>query len=367
MTEIYNFSPGPSMIPKKVLLQAKKEFCNWNNKNKSIMEISHRSEEFISVIQEMKKNLKILLNIPDNYEIIFSHGGARGQFSAVPMNLLNNNNIKKNQVDYVNSGYWSNCATQEAMKYCNNINIININKMKHNKIKISSMKDWNINNNSKYLHYCPNETINGIAIYEEPFFSDDIIVVGDFSSTILSQNICIKKYGIIYASSQKNIGPSGVTLIIIRKNLLKNINFYVPSILNYKILVDSNSMFNTPNTFSLYLSNLVIRWLKQLGGISKIEKKNIEKSNMLYNVIDSTDFYINNIDKCNRSRMNIPFRIVDSRLHSLFLIEAEKYRLYSLKGHSILGGIRASLYNAMPLKGVIQLTKFMKIFEKKYG
>ncbi|AAO27014.1 phosphoserine aminotransferase [Buchnera aphidicola str. Bp (Baizongia pistaciae)] len=367
-TKVYNFSAGPAMIPREVLCQVKRELYNWKNLKKSIMEISHRSQEFISVVQEIKHNLRKLLHIPNSYKIVFCHGGARGQFSAIPMNFSKNANHSShnNVVDYINSGYWSYSAALEAKKYCYT-NILNVCKTNNKKQYILPMNTWEINDNSLYLHYCPNETIDGIAIHEEPKFNDKKIVIGDFSSTILSKRINLERYSFIYASSQKNIGPSGITLIIMHESLLQNINSYVPSILNYKILVNSNSMFNTPNTFSLYLSGLILKWIKKIGGIKEIEKRNIIKSNMLYNMIDSTDFYINDVVSNNRSRMNVPFTIINTKLHEIFVKEAYKYGLHALKGHNLKGGIRASIYNAMPIKGVLKLINFMKIFEKKYG
>ncbi|WP_343153249.1 3-phosphoserine/phosphohydroxythreonine transaminase [Buchnera aphidicola (Mindarus keteleerifoliae)] len=360
MNKIYNFSAGPSMIPTDVLIQYKKEFYNWKNLGVSIIEISHRSFEFTKMINECEENLRFLMNIPSNYHVLFFSGGARAQFSAIPMNLIKSNEY----ADYICSGYWSQAAFLEAKKYClpKKINIVKIN----NNIKdvLPSLK-WKLNKKSSYIHYCPNETLEGIEIKEEPNFSNKIII-GDFSSTILSRCIDINKYGLIYASAQKNISTAGITLVIIRKDLVKDQKSLVPSFLNYKVAVDNQSMFNTPATFSWYLASLVFKWLIKKGGIKKIEKENEKKAKLLYEKIDDTDFYYNNISKKYRSFMNISFYLKDEKLNEVFLKEAFSHGLYALKGHYIVGGMRASIYNAMPIKGIQKLISFMTYFEKKY-
>ncbi|XBC38486.1 MAG: 3-phosphoserine/phosphohydroxythreonine transaminase [Buchnera aphidicola (Melaphis rhois)] len=360
--KIYNFSAGPAMLPIEVLKKARLELCNWKNSGKSVMEISHRSKEFTLILEELECNIRSLLNIPSHYKVLFCHGGARGQFSAIPINLLRNNLYP----DYINSGYWSYSAAMESKKYCIP-NIINVRQILNKKNCIFPMKDWKINNKNAYLHYCPNETIEGIAIYEEPKFDDNIIVIGDFSSTLFSRTIHLEKYSVIYASSQKNIGPAGVTIVIIRQDLLGKSRNICPSILNYETLFKNNSMFNTPATFSLYLSGLVLKWLKKLGGLKKIEKINKKKAKLLYNTIDSTNFYINDVANHNRSLMNVTFTITDNNLHKLFLKKSHEFGLHYLNGHSAVGGLRASIYNAMPIEGIISLTNFMKNFEKEYG
>ncbi|WP_343188037.1 3-phosphoserine/phosphohydroxythreonine transaminase [Buchnera aphidicola (Ceratoglyphina bambusae)] len=362
MHEIYNFSAGPSMLPKSVMKKVKKEFLNWSNIGMSMLEISHRSVDFIKIAESSEKNLRKLLLIPRNYKILFLHGGARGQFSAVPMNLSKNFG---EEVDYINSGYWSLSAAIESKKYCKT-NIINVKKIKNNKKYILPMKNWKVKKTSSYLHYCPNETIEGISIYEEPKFKKKV-VVGDFSSTILSRFIKIKNYDLIYAGSQKNIGPPGITILIIKKNLFYKANKYTPSILNYTINYKNKSMFNTPNTFTWYISNLVFKWILKNGGVKCIEEKNIKKSKLLYRAIDKSNLYKNNIKITNRSQMNITFNLINKSLNKKFLEESKKEGLLNLKGHNIIGGMRASIYNAMPLKGIQKLIKFMLKFEKKYG
>ncbi|MBK4765401.1 MAG: 3-phosphoserine/phosphohydroxythreonine transaminase, partial [Pantoea sp. Brub] len=356
-------SAGPSMLPIEVMCNIKKELTNWSNLGISVMEISHRSKEFIFLVTQIQNNLRKLLNIPLHYKILFCYGGARGQFSAIPGNLMKSPYLV---ADYIDGGYWSHAAIQEAKKYCVP-NILKIKTNVNNMKAIIPMKNWNISENSQYLHFCANETIDGIAINEEPCF-DNKIVIADLSSTFLSHPININSYSIIYASSQKNIGIAGFTVLIIREDLL-NIhgNSFIPSILNYKILFDNNSMFNTPPTFSWYISGLVFDWLKNQGGLIAIDKINKIKSDFLYNFIDKSDFYYNNIEKNNRSKMNVTFKLTNNNLENLFLQESKKIGLLALNGHRSVGGLRASIYNAMPIKGVKKLIDFMKYFEYRYG
>lgn len=361
MSYIYNFSAGPSMLPDSVMKKAHQEFRNWCNLKSSVLEISHRSPEFLKLVKNSKNDLRELLNIPNEYEILFCHGGARGQFSAIPMNLTQ----KNSKVDYICSGYWSKKAAEEAQKYCQT-NIINVIKKNNNIKYIIPYSKWKINPKINYIHYCPNETIEGIAIYEEPVFSNTNII-GDFSSTLLSRVIDVRKYALIYASAQKNIGASGITIIIIKNKLLKKSKNLIPSILDYQVMFKNDSLFNTPTNFSWYLSSLIFKWLKKIGGIKKIEEINTEKSKLLYKFIDSSKFYKNDIYKKNRSQMNVVFKLKNKFLENLFIKEAQINNLYALKNHKIAGGIRASIYNAMPIEGVKKLIKFMLHFERKYS
>ncbi|QCI26773.1 3-phosphoserine/phosphohydroxythreonine transaminase [Buchnera aphidicola (Thelaxes californica)] len=362
MNNIYNFSAGPAMLPKEIMLKAQNQLLNWNNLGVSILELSHRSTEFIYFFKKCIENLRYLLNIPKEYTILFCHGGARGQFSAIPMNLLN----QQDTTDYICSGFWSQAAAKEAKKYCY-VNVINIIQKKTcGNISLIPMKEWPIQNNSKYIHYCPNETIEGIAIEEEPIWFQNRKIIGDFSSTLLSKEINIKKYAMIYASAQKNVGVSGLTIVIIKKELLCLNNKFIPSILNYSTLYNSQSMFNTPATFSWYIAGLIFKWLINLGGVKSIEKKNNKKSSYLYHFIDHSKFYHNNIEKKYRSKMNVTFDLKNKELTNVFVKEAIEYKLLALKGHVARGGIRASLYNSMPFSGVKKLVKFMSLFEQKY-
>lgn len=357
---VFNFSSGPAMLPTEVLQQAKQDLCNWNGLGISIMEISHRSKEFINLANTVEQDLRKLLVIPLNYKVLFCHGGARAQFAAVPMNLLG----KTIKADYINSGYWSHSAIIEAQKYCKP-RIIDVT-IKAEKYAIKPMCEWDLSTDSTYVHYCPNETIDGLAINELPNFRNKI-VVADFSSTILSRPLAINRFGIIYAGAQKNIGPAGLTLVIVREDLLGHACKVLPSIFDYSILAKNKSMFNTPPTFAWYLAGLVFKWLQDQGGLAIINKRNHAKANLLYNTIDNSDFYHNNIASSNRSCMNVPFQLANNKLNELFLKESFDSGLYALKGHPVVGNMRASIYNAMPLAGVQALVNFMKYFAHRYG
>jgi phosphoserine aminotransferase len=325
------------------------------------MEISHRSKEFIQVAEEAEKDFRDLLKIPSNYKVLFCHGGARAQFAAIPMNLLGN----KTTADYVDGGYWAHSAIKEALKYCTP-NVIDAQTKVDGLRAITPMSSWALSDDAAYVHYCPNETIDGVAINEEPDFGDKV-VVADLSSTILSSPLDINRYGVIYAGAQKNIGPAGLTLVIVREDLLGKAKKELPSILDYKVLSENESMFNTPPTFAWYLSGLVFKWLKEQGGVAELDKRNQAKADLLYSTIDNSGFYRNEVATANRSRMNVPFLLADSSLDNLFLDESVAAGLHALKGHRVVGGMRASIYNAMPLEGVKALTDFMIDFERRHG
>ena len=361
MAQVFNFSAGPAMLPVEVLRQAQQELCDWQGLGTSVMEISHRSKEFIQVAETAEQDLRDLLKIPENYKVLFSHGGARAQFSAVPLNLLGDNN----QADYIDGGYWAHSAIEEAQKYCSP-NAIDVKTQIDGLSGIKPMKDWVLNDKSAYVHYCPNETIGGIAIDEQPDFGDKV-VVADLSSTILSRPMDVSRYGVIYAGAQKNIGPAGITVIIVREDLLGKARKETPSIVDYTVLNECDSMFNTPPTFAWYLSGLVFKWLKAQGGLIEIGRRNQEKAAHLYDFVDRSDFYRNGIAPANRSWMNVPFQLADGNLDKVFLEESKSAGLHALKGHRVLGGMRASLYNAMPLAGVQALTAFMADFERRHG
>nr|WP_113867047.1 3-phosphoserine/phosphohydroxythreonine transaminase [Brenneria salicis]NMN91378.1 phosphoserine aminotransferase [Brenneria salicis ATCC 15712 = DSM 30166]RBP61782.1 phosphoserine aminotransferase [Brenneria salicis ATCC 15712 = DSM 30166]RLM30473.1 phosphoserine transaminase [Brenneria salicis ATCC 15712 = DSM 30166] len=361
MTQIFNFSAGPAMLPVEVLRRAEQELCNWHGLGTSVMEISHRSKEFMQVAAESEQDLRDLLKIPSNYKVLFCHGGARAQFAAVPLNLLGD----KTQADYIDCGYWAHSAVSEAEKYCTP-NVIDVKTRVDGLRAVKPMREWQISDEAAFVHYCPNETIDGVAIEEEPDFGDKI-VVADFSSSILSRPIDVSRYGVIYAGAQKNIGPAGLTLVIVRDDLLGNARPELPSILNYQILADNGSMFNTPPTFAWYLSGMVFKWLKEQGGLVEMEKRNRDKANLLYGVIDDSDFYRNDVASANRSRMNVPFLLADAALDNVFLEEAHAAGLHALKGHRVVGGMRASIYNAMPIDGVKALTDFMADFARRHG
>ncbi|MDE1478657.1 3-phosphoserine/phosphohydroxythreonine transaminase [Xenorhabdus bovienii] len=359
MSQVYNFSAGPAMLPAEVLRRAEQELCNWHGLGTSVMEISHRSKEFMDVAAEAEKDLRDLLAIPENYKVLFCHGGARGQFSALPQNLLGN----KTTADYIVSGYWAECAAKEAEKYCTP-NVINITTEVDGIRSVKPMSEWALSSDAAYVHYCPNETIEGIAIFEEPDFGDDKIVIADYSSAILSAPIDVSRYGVIYAGAQKNIGPAGITVVIVREDLLGKAHQHTPSILDYTVQVKSGSMYNTPPTFAWYLSGMVFKWLKEQGGLQEISKRNHAKAELLYRTIDNSNLYINRVAPQNRSIMNIPFQLANPMLDGKFLEEAYAHGLHALKGHKIAGGARASIYNAMPYEGIQALAEFMADFER---
>ncbi|WP_233986776.1 3-phosphoserine/phosphohydroxythreonine transaminase [Pectobacterium versatile] len=361
MTQIFNFCAGPAMLPVEVLRRAEQELCNWNGLGTSVMEISHRSKEFMQVAAESEQDLRDLLKIPSNYKVLFCHGGARAQFAAVPLNLLG----ERSTADYIDGGYWAHSAINEAEKYCTP-NVIDVKTRVGDLRGIKPMREWKLSDDAAFVHYCPNETIDGIAIEEEPDFGDKI-VVADYSSSILSRRIDVSRYGVIYAGAQKNIGPAGLTLVIVREDLLGKARRELPSILDYQVLADNDSMFNTPPTFAWYLSGMVFKWLKEYGGLAEMEKRNQEKADLLYSAIDGNDFYRNDVAVANRSRMNVPFLLADSALDKVFLEESVAAGLHALKGHRVVGGMRASIYNAMPLEGVKALTEFMADFARRHG
>ncbi len=358
MSVVFNFCAGPAMLPFEVMEKAQQEFLNWQNTGSSVMELSHRSPMYIAMAAQAEADLRELMNIPNHYKVLFCHGGGRGQFSAVPLNLL----PKGKSADYIVSGSWSKAAANEAKNF-GEINTIDIVQDDETKTLIPST-EWKLNPEASYVHYCPNETVNGIEINEIPE-TNGIPLVADMSSTILSHAIDVTKFAVIYAGAQKNIGPSGLTIVIVRDDLLGKAQKATPCIMNYKTSADSDSMYNTPPTYAWYLAGLVFQWLKAKGGVCAIAKTNKQKADMLYQAIDNSDFYLNNISVQYRSKMNVPFWLKDESFNEQFLQEAEKSGLMALKGHRIVGGMRASIYNAMPIEGVQALVDFMQQFEKR--
>ena len=355
MAQVFNFSSGPAMLPAEVLKLAQQDLRDWNGLGTSVMEISHRGKEFIQVAEEAEQDFRDLLSIPSNYKVLFCHGGGRGQFAGIPLNILGD----KTTADYVDAGYWAASAIKEAKKYCTP-NVIDAKVTVDGLRAVKPMSEWQLSDNAAYLHY-------GIAIDETPNFASNVVVTADLSSTILSAPLDVSRYGVIYAGAQKNIGPAGLTIVIVREDLLGKAHVSCPSILDYTVLNDNDSMFNTPPTFAWYLSGLVFKWLKEQGGVNAMDKINQQKAELLYGVIDNSDFYRNDVAKSNRSRMNVPFQLADSALDKLFLEESFAAGLHALKGHRVVGGMRASIYNAMPLEGVKALTDFMVDFERRRG
>ncbi|MFW0072759.1 MAG: 3-phosphoserine/phosphohydroxythreonine transaminase [Coxiella-like endosymbiont] len=360
MSRIYNFSAGPAMIPEEILSTVRDELLNWHGVGISIMEVPHRGEEFKQVVEESECDFRDLLAIPKNYQVLFLQGGARLQFSMVPMNLLET--YKK--AVYIASGVWSELAIKEAKIYCDVHLAANSKNLLYT--GIPDQVEWDIPDNAAYFYYVDNETINGIEFHYVP--STSLPLVCDMSSNLLSRPSDISRYGLIFACAQKNLGLAGLTLVIIREDLLRRKPLpLTPSYLRYSLHAKGHSLLNTPPTFAWYMSGLIFKWLKEQGGVRAMEKQNIRKADKLYAVIDKSDFYHNSIDPQYRSRMNVIFTLVDENLDELFLKEARKNGLANLKGHRLLGGMRASIYNAMPEEGVDALITFMQQFEKQHG
>jgi len=356
MSRVHNFSAGPSAIPLEVLTKIQNDLPDWGGNGMSVMEASHRGESFTQVAEKAELDLRTLLNVPKNYHVLFLQGGATLQFSMVALNLA----AKNKTVDYAITGSWGKKAVKEASKF-NKVNIVCDSKA-DNYTSIIDEKDWCKDQGAAYLHITENETIGGVEYNFTPK-SNGVPIVSDMSSSILSREINVSDYGLIYAGAQKNIGPAGLTLVIIRDDLVGQAACNVPSLMNYKTYVDSGSMSNTPPTFSWYVAGLVFEYLIDLGGIKAIEKTNIIKSDMLYNCIDESMLYFNPVKHNCRSRMNIPFLLNDESLEKKFLHESNQAGLVNLKGHRSVGGMRASIYNAVGIDAVSDLIAFMQQFE----
>ena len=360
MTRKYNFSAGPAMLPQDVLEQAQAEMLDWHGSGMSVMEMSHRGKEFMSIATEAEADLRELMGLSDDYKVLFLQGGASSQFAAIPFNLIRG----KAGADYVNTGAWSKKAIAEAQRYIE-VNVASSSE-DANYSTIYPYESWNTNPDAAYLHYTPNETIGGL---EFPWIPEtgDVPLVADMSSTILSRPVEVDKFGLIYAGAQKNIGPAGLTLVIVREELLGDVMDCTPTMMNYAVQAKNGSMYNTPPTYAWYLAGLVFKWLKQKGGLEVMGEINKRKADKLYTAIDTSDFYKNPVEKEFRSWMNVPFTLPNADLDEVFLKEAAERNLVSLKGHRSVGGMRASIYNAMPEAGVDALIDMMKDFEKEYG
>ncbi|MCP4995399.1 MAG: 3-phosphoserine/phosphohydroxythreonine transaminase [Gammaproteobacteria bacterium] len=359
MSRVYNFSAGPAALPEEVLRQAQGEMLDWHGAGMSVMEMSHRGKQFMSIAAQAEADLRELMGIPENYKVMFLQGGASSQFSMVPMNLLG----EKKSADYINTGSWSKKAIAEAKKYCD----VNVAGASPDGVFAAPAEDeLQFNPDAAYVHYTPNETIQGI---EFPYIPEtgDVTLVADFSSTIISRPVDVSKYGIIYAGAQKNIGPAGLTVAIVREDLIGEPIAGTPAMFNYGTLSGADSMYNTPPTYSWYLAGLVFQWLKGKGGLSAMAEINQRKAANLYAAIDGSDFYANPVAVECRSWMNVPFTLADANLDATFLSEAAENGLVTLKGHRSVGGMRASIYNAMPEEGVQALVDFMADFEKRNG
>ncbi|MFA0810797.1 3-phosphoserine/phosphohydroxythreonine transaminase [Microbulbifer epialgicus] len=354
----FNFCAGPAALPEPVLRQAQQELLDWRGLGCSVMEISHRSPEFMEVAERAERDLRDLLKIPDNYKVLFLQGGATGQFSAVPWNLFGAGSKK---ADFIHSGHWAAKAIKEARRY-GQVNVV-ASSEDRNFSYAPSADSWRQSPDAAYLHYTPNETISGVEFDYVP--EVDCPLVADMSSTILSHPLPVEKFGVIYAGAQKNIGPSGIAVALVREDLLDRSMENIPRSLSWKVAADADSMDNTPPTFAWYLSGLVFQWLKAQGGVEAMAKQAEQKSALLYRYLDSSDFFSSPVEKGSRSRMNVPFVLADDSLDKQFLAEAKEVGLLNLKGHRSVGGMRASLYNAVPLEAVEALVKFMADFEAR--
>lgn len=360
MSRIHNFSAGPSALPTAVLERARDELLDWGGTGMSVMEMSHRSKAYVGIAEQAEANLRELLTIPANYKVLFLQGGASGQFAAIPMNLLRG----KTLTNYVNTGIWSKKAIGEAKRYA--AVKVAASAEAENFATIPARGEWTVDPDAAYLHYTSNETIGGVEFQEIPD-AGGLPLVADMSSNILSRPLDVSRFGLIYAGAQKNMGPAGITVVIVRDDLLGKTLAGTPSIFDYQQQAENGSMLNTPPTYSWYLLGLVLEWLKDQGGLTAIEAVNIRKSGKLYAAIDQSPFYSNPVDPVHRSRMNVPFRIANADLEKTFLAEAKAAGLVNLEGHRSVGGFRASIYNAMPEAGVDALIAFMAEFERNHG
>ena len=360
MSKVYNFCAGPAMLPAAVLEKAQQELLDWNGQGTSVMEVSHRGKPFMDLAAKSERNLRTLLQVPDNYKVLFMHGGGRGQFAAVPYNLTKAGDCAA----FIDTGVWSKKAQEEAANLIQTDVVAKSSKNEQGLWQVPQQQLIEVATNAKYLHCCPNETIEGLEMLHAPQASNGAPLVADLSSTILSRPINVSDYGIIYAGAQKNIGPSGLAVAIVREDLIGNARKETPTIFDYALTAKNDSMYNTPPTYSWYLAGMVFEWLLEQGGLTAMEKRNAEKAALLYNVIDSSSFYKNQVALNSRSKMNVPFQLANAELDGLFLELANAAGLRALKGHKLVGGMRASIYNAMPLEGVQALVDFMQEFER---
>jgi phosphoserine aminotransferase len=358
---VFNFAAGPAALPAPVLEQARDELLDWRGSGMSVMEISHRSKAFMGVAEEAEALLRELLSVPANYQVLFLQGGATGQFAAIALNLARADST----VDYLNTGAWSKKAIGEARRLVGRVNVA-ADEAASSYTTVPDPAILQLSADAAYLHYTPNETIGGVEFPYVPA-SGAVPLVADMSSTILSRPIEVAKFGLIYAGAQKNIGPAGLTVVIVRGDLIGKARAGVPAVWDYKAMADEGSMLNTPPTFSWYCAGLVFRWMKAQGGLAAIGARNRAKAQLLYSAIDGSGFYSNPVAVPCRSWMNVPFTLRDPSLDKTFLAEAQAAGLTNLAGHRSVGGMRASIYNAMPLEGVTALVAFMQEFQRRHG
>jgi len=359
MSRVFNFCAGPAALPETVLRKAQADLVDWQGRGLSIMEMSHRSDDIVSIANEAEASLRRLMGISDDYAVLFLQGGASQQFAAVPLNLA----AGKAAVDYVNTGQWSKKAISEAKRFAD-VAVV-ASSEDRNFTYVPAVTSWSRRDSAAYVHICPNETIGGVAYSELP--TGDTPIVADMSSTILSQPVNVNDYGVIYAGAQKNIGPAGLTVVIVRKDLLGNASEHCPTMLNWQVAAENDSMYNTPPTFAIYLAGLVFEWIEDLGGLDAMAAINQSKAGKLYDYIDGSGFYANPVAIENRSLMNVPFTLADAALDKAFLAGADAAGLLNLKGHRSVGGMRASIYNAVPEAAVDALIDYMRNFASYNG
>lgn len=359
MKQIFNFSAGPAVLPKEVLQRAQAEMLDWHESGMSVMEMSHRGKEFTSILAKTEADFRTLLNVPKQYKVLFLQGGAIAENAMIPLNLLNGKSA-----DYVVTGAWSKRSVEDARAY-GEINVAASSEAS-GFTQVPAFESWQLNKDAAYVHICTNETINGVEFAGDVDLTlpqtNGVPIVADMSSHILSRPIDVTRYGVIYGGAQKNIGPAGLCIVVVREDLLNQASTLTPAVFHWKTQAENQSMINTPPTYSIYIAGLVFEWLLAQGGVAAIERQNIAKANLLYNYLDTSDFYYNSIQVANRSRMNIPFRLRNEQLNDAFLKGAEARGLLQLKGHRMVGGMRASIYNAMPIEGVQALIAYMTDF-----
>jgi phosphoserine aminotransferase len=360
MTRVFNFSAGPATLPEPVLRQAAEEMLDWHGSGMSVMEMSHRGKEFISIHAEAESLLRKLLAVPTSYKVLFMQGGAIGENAIVPMNMLRG----KVTADYIDTGEWSKKSIKEARKYCS-VNVAASGKAS-GYTAIPPRETWRLNADAAYVHICSNETIGGVEYHWTPD-TGDVPLLADMSSNILSRPLDVSQYGLIYGGAQKNIGPAGLTIVIVREDLIGQALPITPSAFDYKQQADNDSMFNTPPTYAIYIAGMVFKWIEAQGGLAAIAMHNQRKAALLYEYLDASSFFASPVARADRSLMNVPFKLRDEALDEPFLKGAQQRGMLQLKGHRSVGGMRASIYNAMPIEGVHALVDYMREFEKQHG
>ncbi|MDM0105422.1 3-phosphoserine/phosphohydroxythreonine transaminase [Variovorax sp. J22R24] len=360
MTRVFNFSAGPATLPESVLRQAADEMLDWRGSGMSVMEMSHRGKEFISIHAEAESLLRELLGVPANYKVLFLQGGAIGENAIVPMNMLRG----RASADYIDTGEWSKKSIKEAKKYCK-VNVAASSEA-GGYASVPRQDTWKLDPDAAYVHICSNETIGGVEYHWTPD-TGDVPLVADMSSNFMSRPVDVGRYGLIYGGAQKNVGPAGVTMVIVRDDLIGQALPITPSAFDYKIQADNDSMFNTPPTYTIYIAGLVFNWIKAQGGLKAMEAHNRKKAAVLYDHLETTSFFYNPVAREDRSLMNVPFKLRDESLDESFLKGAQARGMVQLKGHRSVGGMRASIYNAMPIEGVEALVEYMKEFEVSHG